>query len=172
MICTQIDSYIKTLIRNLEMLWVATLDDGTKAYSDYERPTTTDSPFHRLKKYCEDNNKCIIKVEALMFGAPHTVMFEGKNGLDGLFILRGSSRDIKIETGETSPSYKQLIVGLLRDDEDIIEVRKFCWPENSIEPFNQTRLITPENAKLMIFKNGSTKKTRESIQIALQRSDV
>lgn len=172
MICTHIDSYIKNLIRNLEMLWVATLNDGTKVYSDYERPTTSDHPFIRLKKHCEQNNQYVIKVEALMFGAPHTIMFEDKNGLDGLFILRGSSRDIKIETGETSPSYKQLVVGLLRDDEDIIDIRKFCWPENSIEPFNQTRLITPENAKLMIFKNGSTKKARESIQIALQRSDV
>jgi hypothetical protein len=172
MICTQIDSYVKTLIRNLEMLWVATLDDGTKVYSDYDRPTVSDHPYNRLKKYCEDNNKFIIKIEALMFGAPHTVMFENSDGLDGVFILRGSSRDIKIETGEQGPSYKQLIVGVLRDNEDIIDVKKFCWPENSIEPFNQTRLITPENAKLMIFKNGSRKKTRESIQVALDRRDV
>jgi len=172
MICTQIDSYVKSLIRNLEMLWVVTLNDGTKVYSDYERPTTNDHPFIRLKKHCETNNRHINKVEALMFGAPHTIMLEDKNGLDGIFILRGSSKDIKIETGETGPSYKQLIVGLLREDEDIVDIKKFCWPENSIEPFNQTRLVTPENAKLMIFKNGSTKKTRESIQVALQRSDV
>lgn len=172
MICTQIDSYVKNLIRNLEMLWVATLNDKTKVFSDYERPTTTEHPFFRLKKYCEENNKFITKIEAVMFGAPQVVMFEDPNGLDGVFITRGSSRDIRIETGESGPSYKQLIVGLLRDNEDIIDVRKFCWPENALEPFNQTRLITPENAKLMIFKNDSAKKNRQSIQVAIQRSDV
>ena len=172
MICTTIDSYIKNLIRNLEMLWVVTLNDGTKVYSDYERPTTIDHPFNRLKKYCEENNKFIVKIESMMFGAPQTVMFEDKNGLDGIFILRGSSRDIRIETGECGPSYKQLIVGLLREDEDVIDVRKFCWPENSIEPFCQTRLLTTENAKIMIFKNDSRKKARESVQIALNGSNV
>lgn len=172
MICTQIDSYFKSLIRNLEMLWVATLDDGTKVYSDYERPGVDEAPNLRLKKYCEENNRYVIKVDAIMFGAPQVTMFENPKGLDGVFILRGASRDIRIETGECGPSYKQLVVGLLRDDEDIIDVRKFSWPENALEPFNQTRLITPENAKLMIFKNESTKKTRQSVQVAIQRSDV
>lgn len=172
MICTQIDSYFKNLIKNLEMLWVVTLDDGIKVYSDYERPGVDLAPNLRLKKYCEDNNRFIVKVEAIMFGAPQVTMFEDPRGLDGVFILRGASRDIKIETGESGPSYKQLVVGLLRDNEDIIDVRKFCWPENALEPFNQTRLITPENAKLMIFKNDSAKKNRQSIQVAIQRSDV
>jgi hypothetical protein len=172
MICSQIDSYFKTLIRNLEMLWIATLNDGTKAYSDYDRPGITEVPWLRLKKYCEDNNKFIIKIEAIMFGAPQVTMFEDENGLDGVFIMRGASKDITIETGECGPSYKQLVVGLLRDNEDVIDIKKFCWPENALEPFNQNRLLTSENAKLMLFKNDSRKKARQSIQIALYGDNV
>lgn len=172
MICSQVDSYFKTLIRNLEMLWVATLNDGTKAYSDYERPGTTEAPWLRLKKYCEKNNKLVVKIEAIMFGAPQVIMLEDQNGLDGVFIMRGASKDITIETGESGPSYKQLVVGLLRDDEDVIDIKKFCWPENALEPFNQSRLLTSENAKLMLFKNDSRKKARQSIQIALYGDNV
>lgn len=172
MICTSIDSYVKDLMKKLEMLWCVTLNDGTKVYSDYDRPGTSEHPWNRLKKYLSENNKHIVKIEAIMFGAPQTVMFEDINGLDGVFITRGTSRDIKIETGEPGPSYKQLVVGVLRDDEDVIDVKKFCWPENAIEPFNQVRILTSENANLMIFKNDSTKKTRESVQVALVGGNV
>lgn len=172
MICTNIDSYVKDLIKKLEMLWCVTLNDGTKVYSDYDRPGTTKHPWDRLKKYLSENNYYIVKVEAIMFGAPQTVLFEDTNGLDGIFITRGASRDIKIETGELGPSYKQLVVGVLRDDEDLIDVKKFCWPENHIEPFNQVRVLTQENVNLMIFKNDSTKKTRKNIQVSLFGSDV
>lgn len=172
MICTKIDSYVKDLIKKLEMLWCVTLNDGTKVYSDYDRPGTCNHPWFRLKQYLEESGLYIVKVEAIMFGAPQTVMFENPNGLDGVFITRGTSKDIKIETGEAGPSYKQLVVGLLRDNEDIVDVKKFCWPENSIEPFNQTRILTNENVKLMIFKNDSNKKTRKSVQVALFGSDV
>ena len=172
MISTQIDSYIKNLIRNLEMLWCITLNDGTKVYSDYDRPGIKEHPWNRLKQHCEITGLFITKVEAMMLGAPLTTMFEDLNGLDGLFVARGVSKDIKIETGEQGPSYKQLVVGLLRDNEDVIDVKKFSWPENQLEPFNQIRYITPENAKLMIFKNESTKKTRKAIQVAINGWDV
>lgn len=107
-----------------------------------------------------------------MFGAPRTVMFEDENGLDGVFIIRGASRDLNLFTDEPGPSYKQLVVGLLRENEDIIDVKKFCWPENELEKFNQTRNLTPENVKLMLFKNGSTKKQKETVQIALNGATV
>jgi hypothetical protein len=165
MICTQIDSHMKSLISRLEMLWVVTLNDGTLVYSDFER-LDLPNPYFRLKQHCEDNNLYPVKVQALMFGAPRVTMFEDPSGLDGLFIFRGSSKDVQIETGE-SVSYKQLIVGLLRDDCVNIDIRKFCWPENALEPFNQNRLLTSENAKLMIFKNDSRKKASESVQVAL-----
>lgn len=171
MICSVQDAYFKGLVRNLEMLWCAHLNDGTTVYSDYERPGL-DAPWIRLRNHCEQNNLFITKIEVIMFGAPKTTVFENEQGLDGIFIVRGMSRDLNIGTDEPGPSYKQLVVGLLRDDEDIIDIRKFCWPENEFEKFIQTRSLTPDNAKLMIFKNDSPKKKRQSIQIALDGASV
>lgn len=172
MICTHQDSYIKERIRSLDILWRVTLNDGTTIYSDYERPDNPRSPWLRLKDHCSDNNLFATKIEVIMFGAPITTMFENENGLDGFFIVRGSSKDLNLFTDEPGPSYKQLVVGLLRDNEDIIDVKKFCWPENELEQFNQTRILTPDNAKLMLFKNDSTKKQRETVQIALNGATV
>lgn len=172
MICTSQDSYIKAKIKNLDILWCATLNDGTVVYSDYERPDNPRSPWIRLREHCQNNNVFITKIEVIMFGAPRTVMFEDENGLDGVFIVRGASRDLNLFTDEPGPSYKQLVVGLLRDNEDVIDVKKFCWPENELEKFNQTRNLTPENVKLMLFKNDSTKKQKETVQIALNGATV
>ena len=172
MICTYQDSYIKERIRSLDILWCVTLNDGTIVYSDYERPDNPRSPWLRLRDHCENNNLFVTKVEVIMFGAPRIVMLENENGLDGFFIIRGASRDLNLFTDEPGPSYKQLVVGLLRDNEDIIDVKKFCWPENELEQFNQTRILTPDNAKLMLFKNDSTKKQKETVQIALNGATV
>lgn len=161
MICKAQDSYIKQLIRNLEILWCAHLNDGTTVYSDYERPGL-ENPWIRLKQYCEDNNAFITKIEVIMFGAPKLIMFEDPNGLDGVFVSRGASKDLMIGSDE-GPSFKQLVVGVLRDNENIIDVKKFCWPENEFEPFNQVRSLTSDNKKIMIFKNDSPKKNRESV---------
>ena len=172
MICTSQDHYIKARIKSLDILWCATLNDGTLVYSDYERPDNPRSPWLRLKEHCQDNNVFITKIEVIMFGAQRTVMLEDENGLDGVFIVRGASRDLNLFTDEPGPSYKQLVVGLLRENEDVIDVKKFCWPENELEKLNQTRVLTPENAKLMLFKNGSTKKQKETVQIALNGATV
>ena len=159
-------------IKSLDILWCATLNDGTLVYSDYERPDNPRSPWLRLREHCQDNNVFITKIEVIMFGAQRTVMLEDENGLDGVFIVRGASRDLNLFTDEPGPSYKQLVVGLLRENEDVIDVKKFCWPENELEKLNQTRVLTPENAKLMLFKNGSTKKQKETVQIALNGATV
>lgn len=167
MICTEYNSYIKNLVRSLEMMWVVTLNNGVKVYSDHDNPAyPNQAPWHRLKDYCLDTGLFPVKVEALMFGAPKTVMAENNLGLDGLFIIRGSSKDFLMESGEGT-SYKQLIVGVLSDTSDNINVTKFCWPENALEPFNEVRQLTFENIELMLFKNGSKKRERESIQVAL-----
>lgn len=173
MICTQFDTYMRKLTKELEMLWVCTLNDGTKVYSDFKRPGIEGHPWDRLKSHCEKNSLFATKIEVLMFGAPHTVLFEDHDkGLDGLFVARGSARDINTASGE-STSYKQLVVGLLKEEEeDVIDVKKFSWPENEIEPFSSTRKVTPENAKMMLFKNDSPKKKRESVQVALNGTTV
>lgn len=172
MICTEYNNYIKSLVKKLEILWIITLNNGIKVYSDYDNPMYEEpQPFIRLKNYCTENNVFPVKVEVLMLGAPKIVMAENPLGLDGLFIKRGAAKDFLMESGEGT-SYRQLIVGVLDDVKDIINITKFCWPENKLEPFNQTRLITPENASLMLFKNESKKRNRESIRIALNGANV
>ncbi len=170
MICTSYNNYIKDLVKKKEMLWCVTLNDYTKVYSDYYNPiySIDEYPWYRLCKYCEQNNLFPCKVEAIMLGAPRVIMAESKIGLDGIFIKRGASKDFLMdsETGE-GESYKQLIVGVLDKEEDIINVVKFCWPENEKEKLIEKRSITSENVKLMFFKNDSKQKKRESIQFAL-----
>lgn len=157
MICTQLNGHIKDLIRKLEILWKVELDDGTNVYSDYYIPYL-DSPWMRLQKYCKENNRYITSVSCLMFGADEFIMFQNSEGLDGVFVTRGASKDIVIsENGESGVSYKHLIVGVLSGDGGSINVRKFSWPENALEPFEQTRELTKNNLELMIFKNDERK---------------
>ena len=171
MLTNEIDQFIKSSIKKLELLWKATLSDGTTVYSDYERP---DVPhvWERLKEHCKLKNLCVTKIEIIMFGANVQTVFENPDGLDGFFIVRGTGKDLNLNSDSEGMSYKHLAVGLLRDNEDIIDVRKYCWPQNEFEQFEQTRSLTPDNAKLMIFKNESEKKNRESVQIAINGAVV
>lgn len=166
MLCFEYNSYIKSLVKRLEMLWVVTLNNDQKIYSDYNIA----NPWGDLKDYCNDHNLFPVKIENLMFGAPTITMAEDKGGLDGVFIKRGISKDFLMESGDGT-SYKQLIVGVLNDKNDI-DVVKFCWPFNVLEPTNEVRKLTPENAKLMFFKNESEKRKREAVQVALNGPDV
>lgn len=156
MICTEINEHMKSLIRELEILWSVILNDGTEVFSDYNAPGLTYQPWLRLQEYCNTSNKYIIQVNCIMFGADKKIIFEDKNGLDGIFVHRGVSKDIVLnddESGDTGISYKQLIVGLWRNGTNIIDVKKFSWPENDLEPYNQTRSLTVNNIHAMIFKN-------------------
>jgi len=171
MICTAYNGHIKNLMRSLEMLWVVTLNDGTKVFSDYNNPAYPEAPWYRLKRYCQETGFYPVKVESFMFGAPSIVMAENPNGLDGLFILRGSAKEYDTVDGPGA-SYRNLIVGVLSDYGDHIDITKFTWPENALDPFNQTRMVTKENAELMLFKNGSKKLDREVIRLALNGETV
>lgn len=171
MLTTRIDEFIKASIKNLELLWKATLSDGTIVYSDYERPEVP-HVWERLRSHCQNNDLCVVKIEIIMFGTNVQTVFENENGLDGFFIVRGTGKDLNLSSEENGVCYKHLAVGLLRDNEDFIDVRKYCWPQNEFEQFEQVRSLTPENAKLMIFKNGSTKKNREGVQVALNGTAV
>lgn len=162
---------MRTLLKSLEMLWIVTLNNGETIYSDYSNPHDLLPPWTRLVDYCKDNDLFPVKVETLMLGAPKVVMAENHEGLDGLLILRGSSKDFLINTGEGT-SYKQLIVGVLSDEDDFIDITKFCWPYNKLETRPERRAVTPENVRLMLFKNGSEKRHRENVQIALNGESV
>lgn len=171
MICTSIDGYIEQLCyHELMISWQITLNDGTKVYGDYDRPGF-DNPWIRLKNHCEENNVYPIKVELHMFGAEHEVFFEDENGLDGLFVMRGMAKDQAMD-GSHSQSFQTLTVGLLRDDCSCIDVSKYTWPISQFEQKYNTRILTEENIRNMIFKNGSKKRQHEKIQELLNGSGV
>jgi hypothetical protein len=160
---TQFDSHIKILVRKLEMLWTVTLNDGTKIYSDYERDK---NPFDKVKEYCTETGLYPVEVKSMMFGAPETVMFSNPDGLDGLFILRGSVKDVDLNSADNSISYKKLVVGVLNKDTNTIDVKKFCWPENEIDSNRETRKLTLDNLEMMYFKNGEEKNKLKSLLLS------
>lgn len=161
-VCTSFDGYMRNLCHSeLVISWIVTLTDGTKVYGDYDRPGYEKCWF-RLMKHCEQNGVVPTKVELYMFGAPHVVFFENPEGLDGLSICRGVSRDQSL-----SGSFKDfqfLTVSLLRDECDYIEVKKFVWPHNEFEQAESSRLITKKNIENMIFKDGSEKRQHPEVQ--------
>lgn len=168
MICTRINEHIKTLIRDLEILWCAVLNDGTEVYSDYYIDDLP-PPWIRLKEYCEKEKKYIKTIKCIMFGADPFIMFHDESGLDGIFVVRGMSKDIVINDDgiDNGLAYKHLIVGLLEDNMTDIHVKKFSWPENELEPYNQSRVLTNDNFSIMIFKNdGTRQKASEKLQIS------
>lgn len=167
MICTKQDSYIRQLImEDVAILWKCTLNDDTVVWSDYERPGIKESPWTRLADHCKKNDLCITKIQVIVMGAPEEVLFEDSRGLDGVFIVRGTSKDINVDTGD-GPTYQHLTVGLLRSDLEAVDVRKFSFPECEFVDFVQTRNLTAENIGWMIFKNGSEKKQSKQVQVAL-----
>ena len=167
MLCTKQDSYVhKLLMEDIEILWKCTLSDGQIVLSDYDRPGEIGSPWERLMNFCEETGECVTKVQVMVFGAPQEVLFDNPNGLDGLFVVRGVSKDINMESGAAT-AFQHLTAGVLNDNLDTVDVRKFSWPLCEFEAPVQTRKLTPENANLMIFKDGSKKKQSEQVQVAL-----
>lgn len=160
---TQFDLHIKILVRKLEMLWTVTLNNGTKIYSDYERDR---NPFDKVKEYCTETGFYPVEVKSMMFGAPETVMFSDPNGLDGLFILRCSVKDVDLNSADNSISYKKLVVGVLNKSTNSIDVKKFCWPENEIDSNCETRELTFDNLEMMYFRNGEEKNSLKCLLLA------
>lgn len=163
MICTHRDQYMKTLTRSEMMIsWKIVLSDGTQVYGDYDRPDT-ENPWIRLKDHCGINDVAVTRVELHMLGTPKLVFFEDKNGLDGISIMRGIAKEQSM-SGNHSQSFQTLTVSLLRDCCSWVDVKKYTWPINEIEEFNQVRAITKPNLEYMIFKNGSEKLKNSKVQ--------
>ena len=163
MICKSIDGYMEKLCyHDLMISWQITLNDGTKAYGDYDREGF-DNPWIRLKRYCAENDVYPVKVELHMFGAPHEIFFEDEEGLDGVFVMRGMAKDQAMD-GSHSQSFQTITVGLLRDDCSCIDVAKYTWPISQFEKRHSTRVLTEENVANMLFKNVSKKREHPEIQ--------
>jgi hypothetical protein len=167
MICTVRDEHIRKLImEDISMTWKCTLDDGTIVWGDYERPGVAESPWVRLQKFCKENGRCIAKAQVIVMGAPEEIVFEDEDGLDGFFIARGFSKDIDMVTGD-GPSYQHMTFGLLEDDLERVDIKKYSWPECEFEDFSQKRKATQENLSFMIWRDGETKKQSEQVQVTL-----
>lgn len=106
-----------------------------------------------------------------MFGAPTKVFFEDENGLDGLLVMRGMAKDQAMD-GSHNQSFQTLTVSLLRDDCSLIDVAKYTWPFNEFEKDKDVRILTQENLKNMIFKNGSEKLKHENVQELINGTTV
>jgi len=163
MICTHRDQYMKNLTRSKVMIsWKIKLSNGIDVYGDYDRPDL-DNPWVRLSEYCKTNDVFITKVELHMVGTPKLVFFEDEKGLDGISVMRGIAKEQSM-TGDHSKSFQTLTVSLLRDCCSWIDVKKYTWPINELEEFNQVRAVTKQNLEYMIFKNGSEKLKNPELQ--------
>ena len=133
MICTVRDEHIRKLImEDISMTWKCTLDDGTVVWGDYDRPGVPESPWIRLQNYCKEHDRSIVKTQCIVIGAPEEIAFEDENGLDGIFIARGYSRDIDMATGD-GPSYQHLTFGLLEDSLESVDVKKYSYHRRTLE---------------------------------------
>lgn len=163
MICTHRDQYMKSLTRSQMMIsWKIKLSNGTEVYGDYDRPNL-ENPWIRLSEHCSINSLFVTKVELHMFGAPKLVFFEDENGLDGISVMRGMAKEQSM-SGNHSQSFQTLTVSLLRGCCSWVDVKKYTWPTNELEEFNQVRAVTKQNLEYMIFKNGSEKLKDAKVQ--------
>lgn len=171
MICQTRDGYMRKLITtDLMISWKIILTDGTVVYGDYDRPGL-DNPWFRLKDHCKQNDVVPKSVELHMFGAPKKVFFENEDGLDGLLVMRGMAKDQSMD-GSHSQSFQTLTVSLLRDDCSMIDVAKYTWPFNEFEKDIDVRVLTEENLRNMIFKNGSEKLKHPKVQELINGATV
>jgi hypothetical protein len=171
MICTKKDGYLRKLINSdLMISWMATLSSGLTVFGDYDRPEM-DNPWYRLRDYCKETGDTINKIELYMFGAESMVFFEDQNGLDGIFVMRGIAKDQAMD-GSHSRSFQTLTVGVLSEDCSYVDVAKYTWPHNDFEKGSSRRVLTEENLKYMIFKNGSKKLEHPEVQKHLNGTAV
>lgn len=149
----EFDIYIKELMKNKEILWIVTLNNGQKVYSDHNRfgKDPSDSPWMRLCRYMDARALKAIKVEAMAFGAPLTTIIEDVNGLDGFFIKRGVLKDVVLESSSEPLQATRLVCGRYNKEQDRIHVNIFNWPNNEFFTNFEERLVTDENIMHMYF---------------------
>jgi hypothetical protein len=132
---------------NQQILWKLLLNDGTEIWSDFDLENKKD-PWTRARHYCNNNNKNIVQVKVIIPGNPEQLVWENSNGLDNILIVRGMAKDIN-DSGETVYSF--MTFGKVEEDE-LIHVKRFYWPECKFGTTEEIREITPENEKLLYRK--------------------
>jgi hypothetical protein len=150
MICKAYNAHIRKLIDQQNILWKCFLSDGTEVWSDFNSSEHEKDPWTRLKIYCINNNLNINKVIVLAIGAREETVFEDQNGLDGIFIVRGMSRDLMVDS---SIEYKFVSFGLLNKDTNKILVKKAATPVSfSIQFFPEGGDLITDISSRVAFK--------------------
>lgn len=144
MVCTGYNSHITSLIMRQQLLWKLTLDDGSEIWSDFDLPGVPD-PWTRAKDYLNEMNKKVVKASVIAPGQPEVPVLEDHNGLRNFFIMRGSAKSI---TDDEETLYCFLSFAKLEED-GLIHVKKFFWPECSLLESEEIRGVTPENQSLL-----------------------
>lgn len=147
MICTGYNAHITRLLMNQQILWKLKLKSGTEVWSDFDVEGLTD-PWTRAKEHCNDSGDDIVSVSVIVPGQPELTVYSDENGLNNLLILRGTAKNIT-DTEETI--YAFMTFGRLEDD-GLVHVRKFFWPECSFLQSEEIRELTPENRNLLYVK--------------------
>jgi hypothetical protein len=150
MICTGYNQHISNLLLKQKVLWKCVLEDGTQVFSDFDVSDQKD-PWTRLKHYCNNNNKNIIAVYAIIPGQPEQLIHSDLNGMDNILLVRGDAGNVD-DLGSTVYSF--ITFGKLEDDGKI-HVTRFFWPECVLHVKSEIREITPENEKLLYRKRES-----------------
>jgi len=147
MICNAYNEHIRSLLLGQQVLWKCKLSDGSEAWSDFDLPDTKD-PWTRLRHYCNNNNINIVEVYVIIPGQAPRLVFSNPEGLDGILLIRGTSKNID-DSGETVYSF--MTFGIVEDD-GLIHINRFYWPECIFGTNIETREITEENKKLLYYK--------------------
>lgn len=148
MICKTSNSHINQLLDKQEILWKCKLSNGEYAWSDFEYED--EDPWTRLRSYCKENNVDITEIYVMIAGMMPSLVFSDPDGLDGVFAIRGAVREL---TDDNADLVRYMCFGKYEKETDTVHVEKFFWPDVDIIPKYETRLLTEENQKLMIFKN-------------------
>lgn len=163
MLCTGYNAHITHLLMNQQVLWKCILDDGTEVWSDFDVPNQKD-PWTRVRQHCNNNGKDIVEVRVIVPGQPEYTVFKDLNGLDGLLIVRGTAKDIN-DVSETTYSF--VTFGQIEED-GLIHIKRFYWPECAFGSLSEVREITPENEALLYRRRkncGESCKCQSSKQI-------
>lgn len=147
-ICTGYNNHIIQLLSNQQILWKLKLRSGLEIWSDFDSPENGRDPWTRAKSYLGESNEDLIKISVIVPGQPETTVFSNEAGLDRVFIMRGSAKNI---TDSEETLYSFMSFGMVEND-GLIHVKRFFWPDCAFLKSEEVREITPENEKLLYVK--------------------
>ena len=149
MLCKSYNPQIRSLIVDHKLvIWKCILSNGDEVWSDYY--TEEKDPWIRLKEHCSNNAINITEVKVLAYGIREQTVFQNDDGLDGIFIIRGASKDLLASSDGIT--YNYLAFGKLNKETQLIETTKFYWPECAFDEHYEERVLTENNQKMMHFQ--------------------